>query len=307
MKIWASAALLVAASLILASPWIWRHAGGAQARAGSHEMLALAPRSAAPTRTPEPTPTAPAPLVHRPDVLQRFACAECHGVDSGWLMPADHASMSEGECRSCHQPAPEPPSITLHEGVGQDAGTQDCGLCHRSFATAPQPAPTSQQVCVRCHGAQTDSVLPESHAGRSDAVATCAVCHQEKVLDSPPVPHKIDGWEQCAFCHGPQRLTALAGAHDGADSSKCLTCHEVVNAPRMLSNSHASSAQNELCGSCHAAGAVAPVPPSHDGRAEALCALCHQPVEKDPPLAPASRPDTTLRLGTGRLTLRRAH
>lgn len=288
MRVWISAVVLVAASCLVAAPRIWPQGGGAQARSASQTATAVPRPSGNAVQTPEQTSSEPRALAHRQTVLQQFACSDCHGVDRGYLMPADHAPMSEGECRNCHRPAPEPPPITLHDNMEHQSTTAfaDCGLCHSRFAGQPRPAPATQGLCYQCHGAETSKVLPASHAGRSDATSTCIVCHETRALARPSVPHRIDGWEQCGFCHGPGRLTSLDGAHNSQATSQCLSCHDVVQPPRIYSKMHTLSVENGGCGSCHAPGRLSPLPASHAGRPELLCGLCHQQADQGPPQLP---------------------
>jgi hypothetical protein len=203
-------------------------------------------------------------------------------------MPSDHASLPESECQGCHRRAPEPPPITLHDNADHEVVSEDCGLCHKAFATNPRPAPTAQTLCYTCHGDETDNVLPASHALQSDATSTCIVCHETRLADNPAVPHLIDGLERCEFCHGPRRLTPLAGAHNSQAAEECLTCHDVVWPPGIYSQMHTLSTENGGCNSCHAAGRLAPLPGSHDGRSELLCGICHQPAREEPSPVPHS-------------------
>ncbi len=283
MRAWMSAVVLVAAVFLVAAPKLW-----------SQETRTSSQRTAAPTPTaiaaqpPEQGPEEPAPLSHRLTVLRRFACGDCHGVASGFVMPVDHAVMSEGECQDCHRPASGPPPIALHDGMGHESALKDCGLCHNRFAEPLRLAPAAETLCYRCHNADKGNVLPASHAGRSDAPSTCIVCHETRRLDKPAVPHEVDNWQRCSFCHGQQRLTPLGGAHDALASSQCLSCHGVIQPPGTYSRMHTLATENEGCGSCHAAGKLAPLPASHDGRTEVLCGLCHQPSDEEPPLVPHS-------------------
>ena len=289
MKLWASAIVLVAACLFVASPRILSRGGDAQARTPPSQVAAVTPQSgdnAGPT--PEPTASEAAELTHRQSVVQQFSCFECHGVERGFIMPSDHAPMPEAECGNCHRPVAEPPPIALHENAHQDTPSQDCGLCHQGFAAQARPAPVVQRDCYRCHGDETDKVLPASHASRSDATSTCIVCHQAQQLAIPVVPHGTAGWEQCTFCHGPQRLTPLEGAHENQLNERCLTCHTVVEPPGIYSAMHSLATAKQGCTSCHATTQMAPLPASHDGRAEVLCLLCHQAATEDAPQVPHS-------------------
>jgi hypothetical protein len=293
VKIWASAIVLVAAAFIVASPRIWSHDGGAQARTPS-QVAAVTPQPTGSTNpTPGPAAAEPAALTHRQSVLQQFSCFDCHGVTRGFLMPSDHASMTQAECENCHRPAAEPPPISLHDNGHQNTPSQDCGFCHQGFAAQARPAPTTQQNCYRCHGADTNKVIPADHANRSDATYTCIVCHQTQQVTVPTVPHRTAGWEQCTFCHGTGRLTPLDGAHATQLNERCLTCHAVVQPPAIYSTMHTLATARQGCTSCHAVGQMAPLPASHDSRSDVLCVLCHPPASADPPQVPHSVADNS--------------
>lgn len=288
MRVWTSAIVLVAASFLVAAPRIWPQGGGAQAPSSRQAATLTSQPSGHATPAPEQGPAEPGVLVHRQTILDRFACGDCHGVKSGWLMPSDHASLSESECQTCHRRVAEPPPITLHDNADHDVVSEGCGLCHKAFATNPRPAPAAQALCYKCHGAETNKVLPSSHALRSETTSTCIVCHETRLAGNSAVPHLIDGLGRCGFCHGPQRLTPLAGAHNSQAAEECLACHDVVRPPGIYGEMHTLSTENGGCGSCHAAGRLAPLPSSHDGRSELLCGICHQPAREEP--APVPHP-----------------
>jgi len=286
VKIWASAVLLFAAAVLVASPLIWRRERGTPARGGGHAAMVLTLPSAHPTPVRPAGAPEPGPVAHRATVLQQFSCLDCHGVDRGFVMPEDHRTMAATECTGCHLPAAEPQPVSLHSEVPLASSPQDdCGLCHTAFAAQPQRAPTSPSVCYLCHRGDAGDALPASHARLSNATSTCIVCHRVQQLPAPTVPHRTEGWEECTFCHGPQRLTPLTGAHTDERSGLCLTCHAVIQPPPLHAATHALAADGQACTSCHSAGDVAPLPSSHDSWPETLCSLCHQPAQKDVPLA----------------------
>ncbi|MBI5283958.1 MAG: hypothetical protein HY874_02600 [Chloroflexi bacterium] len=289
MRTWISAVVLVAAVFFVAAPKLWsQEARIAEQPAGAAAAAAPATLALAVHAPPTQYASEASALAHRPAVLERFACGDCHGIESGYVMPADHTLIPENECRDCHRVTSGPPPIALHDTMGHEsAAVKDCGLCHRQFAEPLRRAPVEQTLCVRCHAADEEpSVLPASHEGRSDAPATCIVCHDTVRLEKPAVPHDVEGWQQCSFCHGPGRLTPLGGAHDAQAAAQCVSCHGVVQPPGTYSRMHTLATEAEGCVSCHATGALAPLPASHDGRSELLCVLCHRPSSDEPPLAP---------------------
>jgi hypothetical protein len=288
VTVWASAFVLVAASFLVAAPRIWRPDGDGGQAPTQRQLAPHIPRLGHARQAPEYGPAEPGALVHRQTVLERFACGDCHGVNSGWLMPADHASLPESECQGCHRRAPEPPPITIHDNTDHEVVSEDCGLCHKAFATVPRVAPVVQTLCFQCHSVEMDSVLPASHAARSDDTSTCITCHETRLAYNPEVPHRIDGWERCEFCHGAQRLTPLSGAHNSQAAERCQSCHSAVRPPGVYGNMHALSTEKGGCSSCHAAGRLAPLPGSHDGRSDLLCGLCHEPAREEPSPVPHS-------------------
>ncbi len=268
-------------------------------------FTATATPTATKAATPQPQPDRErdaepeaADLAHRQTVLQLFSCRDCHRVNRAWLMPDDHSTMPEEECTDCHQAAPEPPSIFLHQTMEQSAVQEPCGACHSDqvglpvtvdAAGFPSTASAAQGDCYSCHNGGEEDLLPDSHAENSQALSTCIVCHETQPLDSPAVPHRVDGWERCDFCHGEQRLTPLAGGHEGDVGGQCLRCHTVIQLPpathrKMVFVAH----EEEGCTACHAEGALAPLQDSHVDRAEPLCSLCHNPgdEEEPPPIVP---------------------
>ena len=288
MKTWAAVLALVAFSFLLAGSLV-SPVGNSASSPSSGPTLT--------TATPGPTdqatldghsqPLETPALAHRQRVLQRFACSECHGVERGWLMPADHAAMGLGECRDCHRTAPEPAPIALHTTIDHDSGQEACGLCHSNLVAPPSSVPTKPPSCASCHSSDADQVLPISHAKRSQSTSTCIVCHETTLLAVPVVPHTLDGRERCTFCHGPQRLTLLTGAHKRAAEDQCLLCHATVqDLPNTNTNMRELSKERGGCLSCHAEGRLAPLPGSHAGRAEVLCVLCHSPAHEEPPSGP---------------------
>ncbi len=289
VKTWAAVLALVAFSFLLAGSLVSSVGNSASTRSSDPTLATATPTSTGQATLdghsqPLKTPSA---LAHRQRVLQRFACSDCHGVERGWPVPTDHAAIDEGECRDCHQPAPEPSPIALHTTAAQDPVGEACGLCHGDVAPPTFSVPTNAPICTSCHSTDADQVLPISHAGRSQSPATCVICHETKSLAVPAVPHKLDGWERCTFCHGPQRLTPLTGAHKREADNQCLQCHAVVpDLPNTNANMRELSKEQGGCLSCHAEGRLAPLPGSHTGRADVLCTLCHSTAHEAPPSVP---------------------
>ncbi len=275
------------------------------ARTGWSDVSSVGPPSPAATATPAPSPAATPPeqtdqgrpaeaagLAHRPVVLQRFLCENCHRLDGGWLLPDSHASLVGQACESCHAPAPPPPPVTVHYAPGDTVTQGLCTLCHGDVVRQVPPQIPSQtsgaEGCTSCHNAEQRVIPPADHP--SGSVATCMVCHETRILAAAVVPHRIEGWQECSFCHGEGRLTPLAGGHKDTTDDQCLRCHDAVETPpsvtrTMLDHSDVKGG----CTSCHSEGRLAPLPASHEGRTDVTCSLCHDPAQKkESPLVPHS-------------------
>jgi hypothetical protein len=106
-----------------------------------------------------------------------------------------------------------------------------------------------------------------------------------------PIPHPVEGQEQCDTCHGPDGMKPQPADHVGRPVESCLVCHQPGEAapagtepapeasggaaPPIL---HAVDGR-EQCDLCHGeAGSLMPLPASHEGRDNQTCRMCHQPA-----------------------------
>lgn len=97
-----------------------------------------------------------------------------------------------------------------------------------------------------------------------------------------PIPHTLDGREDCFTCHAIGAVDAPAVPPDHEDEvTLCTTCHAVWLAPVIVGATppvipHSVQDRGD-CLSCHKLGtADAPrIPDNHDGLAGDICRTCH--------------------------------
>jgi hypothetical protein len=101
-----------------------------------------------------------------------------------------------------------------------------------------------------------------------------------------PIPHPIEGQEQCSTCHGPNGVRPYPADHVDRPDESCQVCHS----PGVAADAGASAAiaagiphaveGREQCSQCHGDDAsLAPMPVGHIQPVEdATCTLCHQPI-----------------------------
>jgi hypothetical protein len=100
-----------------------------------------------------------------------------------------------------------------------------------------------------------------------------------------PMPHPVEGQEQCETCHGPDGMKPQPADHAGRPNESCLVCHK----PGAAATAGASGGPakgiphavegREQCSLCHgAANSLVPLPASHEGRGDQTCQVCHKPA-----------------------------
>lgn len=94
--------------------------------------------------------------------------------------------------------------------------------------------------CTRCHGLSGGQPYPVKHAGWSDG--SCPQCHRpgtasagkeetkavpanEKGKEANPLPHPVEGMEECGACHGPGGEHPYPEDHAGRAEAGCTACH----------------------------------------------------------------------------------
>jgi cytochrome b subunit of formate dehydrogenase len=159
---------------------------------------------------------------------------------------------------------------------------------------APMPHPVEgQEQCEACHGPNAMKPQPADHEGRP--VESCLVCHKPGAATTPgasggparPIPHAVQGKEQCDLCHGAANsLMPLPASHEGRNNETCQVCHTPAGAgatsetgmPKSIPHS-ISEAIYKDCTACHGPDKIKPAPENHARFTVESCAGCHQPAE----------------------------
>lgn len=173
------------------------------------------------------------PLIPHP-LEGRDACLGCHesGVAGAPQVPEDHAGRTNDICRYCHQPA---------------AATSPAAEATSPTSTVVAPTTTA-----------TVAVQPTS----TSATAT------PTPAGPPPVPHTLQGRENCLECHlSPEATPSPPGGppaipHPLIGRENCLACHQ------------------------EGIGGAPKVPADHAGRSSEICQACHQPGQLPAPPTP---------------------
>jgi cytochrome b subunit of formate dehydrogenase len=100
-----------------------------------------------------------------------------------------------------------------------------------------------------------------------------------------PMPHPVQGQEQCETCHGPNGIVPQPADHEGRPVESCLICHKPGAAATPGAGGGAapaishSIAGREQCDLCHdGANSLVPLPADHAGRDNQTCQVCHKPA-----------------------------
>ncbi len=144
-------------------------------------------------------------------------CESCHGAYEFGTDDSNFCSNS-----SCHGRAWEWVGLdaAMEHPIKLEGGHADltCNLCHAQ-ATKPE------NDCAACHG-------EPPHEWGSEG---CEQCHSplgwtelnEGVLGAP-IPHEVEGREECLTCHDLGLPLAVPDDHDGRPVETCESCHEPV-------------------------------------------------------------------------------
>jgi hypothetical protein len=139
------------------------------------------------------------------------------------------------------------------------------------------------------HSTALSAIPVLSTEGVTSLLSDCTSCHQVgdesmAVRQFPPIPHRVEGWEECSFCHAPARLAPPPEGHTGVPDMLCQACHKVsTTSPPSLGH---VLWRDKTCSSCHRTSLDLPV--SHEDRGDLTCALCHEPPKVEPPVVPHS-------------------
>jgi hypothetical protein len=96
---------------------------------------------------------------------------------------------------------------------------EDCAGCHAIGGVKPYPvkhAGWSIRSCTRCHG--------PVDAAAQDTVAV-VTGSAERPGTAPPVPHPVEGMEDCTACHGLEADLPYPEDHHGRADEGCTACH----------------------------------------------------------------------------------
>jgi len=101
-------------------------------------------------------------------------------------------------------------------------GRRHCNSCHGIKGAKPYPARHtgwSTESCMRCH-------VPAkvSAPGIVDFPAAIGT-NDEKRTMAQPVPHPIQGMDNCGSCHGPNGLLPYPEDHSDRHDDSCTSCH----------------------------------------------------------------------------------
>jgi hypothetical protein len=102
-----------------------------------------------------------------------------------------------------------------------------------------RPKPVSHDVagrdqCMMCHKAGAMEPVPDAPASHNDRPnETCLWCHAQDspmlTADATPIPHALEGRDQCMMCHKAGAMEPVPDApasHEGRDVKYCTLCHK---------------------------------------------------------------------------------
>ncbi len=98
-----------------------------------------------------------------------------------------------------------------------------------------------------------------------------------------PIPHPVEGQEECNGCHGENGIRPFPSDHAGRTDESCLVCHQPGTAEggtvaAAAAIPHAVEGR-ETCSQCHGGTtSLLPLPASHSGRSDDMCTACHKPA-----------------------------
>ncbi len=170
---------------------------------------------ATPTPTPPVTPTptreraagVPGAIPH--PIAGREQCSLCHALGAMKPFPTDHVGRSDESCTVCHAVAaataeatPEPTATATSETLTALATTAATAT---SVIAAPAE-PVTATVAVTATIAATGTPMPAASAG--------------------PIPHELEGRENCLLCHDRGAAVPFPADHVGRSNQSCQACHQ---------------------------------------------------------------------------------
>lgn len=172
-----------------------------------------------------------------------------------------HARVPAERCRTCHASG-DPRWRQVAETAGHRVHAEqrhiECVVCHSQAVHRIRPV---EDVCVRCHQAQTAGARAIKIAQMADF--HCVDCHQFLRLDSPLRPTRLT----CLGCHQalPPRKTVGFPPPVAHITLTCSTCHKPHERPQPVVG----------CSSCHAA--ARPALHRRPAHSATTCTTCHRP------------------------------
>jgi len=165
---------------------------------------------------------APPPVVMH-DLEGRENCASCHApgliTDTSTGIPLiPHPTEGRENCLLCHGAKTLVEYPPDHEGRTTDL----CRTCHQ---TAAEVAAAREPVVEPEHTETPSTEEPATTEPTAAATATATPTATEPA-GPPPVPHSLDGRDNCLMCHDIGGLKPFPADHEGRTADLCLVCHQ---------------------------------------------------------------------------------
>lgn len=272
-------------------------------------FLARVPVSARPPGQP--------PIPHSIEGRETL-CIACHstGVADAPKYPSDHDGRTNEQCLLCHKLAGEnatTPGANTPAAKPTVAATEEISGTLTATVVATGTVSAVGTVTVTVTG--TVSTAETATAPATASATPTAEPTSSPSEKAPPIPHSLDGRDDCLACHG----TGIAGApklpatHEGRALGTCRLCHEpgAVVEPTTAPNKPTAEAVSDIpkiphplegradCLACHGAGigGAPKLTSSHAGRTSDTCLTCHQsaapPEGEVPQILPTMIPHPT--------------
>jgi nitrate/TMAO reductase-like tetraheme cytochrome c subunit len=224
-------------------------------------------------------------------IAARTDCRVCHGLDGVIPFPDDHTSYEDNVCIDCHEPIMTVGNVELEKVPAP---------------LIPHTLEGRRDQCLVCHSADAFKPYPADHVGRS--TSSCLSCHEQATLtevsEAPteqpvsagpaPIPHTLEGRDNCLVCHELGGLKPFPADHEGRSVDTCTTCHQPA-AP--AATEEASSATEESAQEPEGKATSTPAPtasaePTATPRSEATATpkpqATEEPTSEGPPAIPHS-------------------
>ena len=117
------------------------------------------------------------------------------------------------------------PSLQMPAVPHPIEGREDCLICHDIGQIQPFPADhegRANDTCLACHEA---AEAGEEESAESTATPSMSA---EETGEMQPVPHPIEGREDCLACHDIGQIQPFPADHEGRTNDTCLACHEAA-------------------------------------------------------------------------------